>query len=384
MPGIWPTTDPDAPALYIGMMSGTSVDGVDAVLARTGSRGLTTIASASLDIDDALRATLLALQASGPDEIVRAGVATRDLTDLYAEAVDTLLRRARALPDYATLAPGDVAAIGAHGQTIRHRPELGFTVQLLDGARLAVRTGITVVNDLRSADIAAGGQGAPLAPGFHDAVFRANGRRRVIVNIGGIANVTRLAPGEPALGFDTGPGNVLMDGWTERHLGSRYDAGGAWAASAPPDPALLRRMLSEPYFALPAPKSTGRDLFDIGWLDDQLARHGERLEPAVVQATLCELTTSAIADAIRGACGGADEVLVCGGGARNAHLMDRLAGRLAPASVGSTEAVGIDPQAVEALAFAWLARQRLHGRPGNLPTVTGASRPVVLGAVHAP
>jgi anhydro-N-acetylmuramic acid kinase len=363
--------------VFIGLMSGTSVDAVDGVLAEfdgdAADAPIRTRAFASRPMPVALRTELLALQQSGPDELARAALATVALTDLYADVAVELIAAAGGHP---------VEAVGAHGQTVRHRPELGYTLQLIDGARLAERTGCTTVVDLRSADVAAGGQGAPLVPAFHALAFASAGRRRAVVNVGGIANVSLLpAGGGTVTGYDTGPGNLLMDAWCERHLGAPYDRDGRWAAGGRVDAALLARLLDEPYFALPAPKSTGRDLFTAEWLDARLGTMPVAPSPQDVQATLAELTATTIAaacEAFR-----ADECRVCGGGAHNAHLMARLSALLAPAEVTSTAALGVDPGAVEALAFAWLARERLAGRCANLPAVTGARGPRVLGAVYA-
>ncbi|MEI7445134.1 MAG: anhydro-N-acetylmuramic acid kinase [Burkholderiales bacterium] len=364
--------------MFIGLMSGTSVDAVDGVLAAfdgdAPGASCRSLAFASRPMPAALRAELLALQQPGADELARAALATVRLTDLYAEVARELLEWAGG---------GPVDAIGAHGQTVRHRPELGYTLQLIDGARLAEATGCTTVVDLRSADVAAGGQGAPLVPAFHALAFASPTRRRAVVNVGGIANVSLLPAGGGAVtGFDTGPGNLLMDLWCERHLGTPYDRDGAWAAGGRVDTALLATLRAEPYFALPAPKSTGRDLFTAAWLQARLDAPSGPRDPRDVQATLAELTAGTIADAC--VAFGADEVRVCGGGAHNAHLMARLAARLGPAEVTSTAALGVDPSAVEALAFAWLARERMLGRPANLPAVTGARGSRVLGAVYAP
>ncbi len=363
--------------MFVGLMSGTSIDAVDGVLASFDGDApgapVRTLAFASHPMPAALRAELLALQQPGRDELARAAIATVELTDLYAQVAREL----------AAHAPSPITAIGAHGQTVRHRPELGYTLQLIDGARLAERTGLTTVVDLRSADVAAGGQGAPLVPAFHALAFSSPTRRRAIVNIGGIANASLLPAGGGAVtGFDTGPGNLLMDGWCERHLGEPYDRDGAWAAGGRVDATLLARLLEEPYFALQPPKSTGRDLFTIEWLEARVAGLSSAPSPRDVQATLAELTAATIAQACRAF--DAEECRVCGGGARNAHLMARLAERLAPAEVSSTSALGVDPGSVEALAFAWLARERLAGRAANLPAVTGARGPRVLGAVYAP
>ena len=366
-------------------MSGTSIDAVDGVLARfegvEASAPATTLAFESTPIPPALRAELLALQSSGPDELGRAALAANALADLYATVARRLIAAAPGGPDA-------VAAIGAHGQTVRHRPELGYTIQLLNGARLAEATGVTVACDFRSADIAVGGQGAPLVPAFHAHAFGAAATgRAAIVNIGGFANVTLLEPDGTVTGHDTGPGNVLMDAWCERHTGRPYDADGAWAASGKVLPALLDRMLADPFFALPPPKSTGRDHFDLHWLEGMIGEAGGAVPgrapggPAAdIQATLCELTARTIADACRAA--RVDRIWVCGGGAFNGHLMARIRALAEPASVDSTAALGIAPQSVEALAFAWLARERLAGRPSSLPAVTGAREPRVLGAVH--
>jgi anhydro-N-acetylmuramic acid kinase len=280
----------------------------------------------------------------------------------------------------AGFAPAELASVGVHGQTVRHRPDEHWTLQLNDPARVAERTGATVVADFRRRDIAAGGQGAPLVPAFHHALFARADRARAVVNVGGIANVTLLVPGEPVRGFDTGPGNVLLDHWHARHSGGAFDAGGAWAASGRVDHALLRTMLADPFFAAAPPKSTGRDRFNAGWLDAMLARHADRQPPADVQATLTALTAHAIADAVRP--WGVVDLLVCGGGAHNAELMRMLAQEVAPVRVGTTADEGVAVEHVEALAFAWLAREALAGRTGSLPEVTGAKGARVLGAIY--
>jgi len=361
--------------LYIGLMSGTSIDAVDGVLVRFDESGVLsgTLAAASRAMPADLRGLLTELQQPGANELARAALAANRLADIYAQCVQALLSEA-AMPRSA------IVALGAHGQTVRHDPAQGITIQLLNGARLAEASGIDTVADLRSADVAAGGQGAPLVPTFHARVFGSASARRAIVNIGGIANVTVLERGSaaPALGFDTGPGNTLMDAWCERHRGETFDRDGAWAAAGRVDQALLGRMLAEPYFSLPAPKSTGRDLFNPTWLD-RLAL--DRIAPVDVQATLLELTARTIARACTEAA--ADEVHVCGGGAANGALMRRLAACVAGIPVGTTAAIGLAPQAVEATAFAWLARQRVAREPGNHPAVTGASGLRVLGALHA-
>lgn len=369
---------------FVGLMSGTSVDAVDAALLEIDESdfGIRTGGFVSVALDDALRGELHALQASGPDELERAMRAAGALAERYARAVERLLGQAG-------LRAAQITAIGAHGQTVRHRPELGYSIQLLNAAQLAERCGIAVVHDLRAADVAAAGQGAPLVPAFHAQVFRSPLERRAIVNLGGIANVTLLPAAcgsdEPVRGFDVGPANTLLDAWCRRHTGRGFDEDGRWARSGVAHEGLLARMLAEPYFARPAPKSTGRDLFHAVWLDRAIgaAREGGPApREADVQATLVELTAATVADACAGY--GAQAVYVCGGGARNRFLMQRLADRLSPTPVETTAALRIDPQAVEAAAFAWLAAQRIDGRPGNLPAVTGARGLRVLGSIARP
>ena len=398
--------------LYLGLMSGTSLDGVDGVVASFGlesspkgraspvpaprgdARGLgaarrllespRVLGHLHRPFEPALRRELLALNTTGPDEIHRAALAANGVAQAYAGVVEGLLRACG-------LAPTDIRAIGAHGQTVRHQPlahdGTGYTVQLLNGALLAERSGIDVVCDLRSRDLAAGGQGAPLVPAFHAALFGRPRQAVAVLNLGGIANLTLLGT-DPAevRGFDCGPGNALMDGWCERHTGRAYDEDGHWAASGRVDAALLERLLAEPYFALPPPKSTGRDLFHTAWLEAALAaaaRSGPRELPAAdVQATLAELTARAATDALARHGQGARELLVCGGGAFNGHLMRRLAALAPGVAVLSTADRGVPPDQVEALAFAWLAQRFVERQPGNLPAVTGARGPRVLGALH--
>jgi len=363
---------------YAGVMSGTSLDGVDAVVADFAAapgRVCETLGSAHIAFPRELRAILAALQSSGPDELARAAAVSIALADLYAEAI--LAACADARIDASTL-----VASGVHGQTVRHRPDLGWTIQLNDPARVAERAGVTVVADFRRRDVAAGGQGAPLVPAFHAALFRDALAHRVVVNVGGIANLTDLPPSGAVRGFDTGPGNVLSDLWHAEHRGGPYDEGGAWAACGKPVAALLDAMLADPYFAMPPPKSTGRDRFHSSWLDERLACAAPGAAPPDVQATLVALTARTIADAVRRHAPAAREVLVCGGGARNETLLRALAGELPACRVAPTSERGVAVEHVEALAFAWLAREALAGRPGNLPAVTGAAGPRVLGAVY--
>ncbi|MGH8802003.1 MAG: anhydro-N-acetylmuramic acid kinase, partial [Casimicrobiaceae bacterium] len=294
---------------------------------------------------------------------------------LYADAIAQALAAAK-------LNPGDVRAAGVHGQTLRHRPDRGFTFQLDNPARVVERAGIAVVADFRSRDVAAGGQGAPLAPGFHAAMFTKPGVDRVIVNVGGIANITDLPPDGDVRGFDTGPGNVLSDLWCAKCRGTPFDAQGAWATTGKVDTALLDALLKDPFFRAPPPKSTHRDHFNLAWLDEQLGGAGREVAAENVQATLVALTARTIADAMRATASGATEILVGGGGANNIALMGDLTRELAPRSVRTTADEWVAVEQVEAIAFAWLARETLAGRPGNIPAVTGAKGPRVLGAIY--
>jgi len=367
--------------LFIGLMSGTSLDGVDGVLAAfpaPTAESARILAAAYIPFPAGLRAGLMALQASGNDEIHREALAANVLALCYAECVTQLLTASG-------IAAGAVRAIGVHGQTIRHRPELGYTRQAGNPALLAELAGIDVIADFRSRDIAAGGQGAPLVPAFHQAVFGRPGETRVVANIGGIGNISVLGEDGKVIGFDTGPGNVLMDGWIARHHGEPYDKEGAWAASGQTVPALLEAMLAEPFLMLPPPKSTGRDLFHMDWLAGKLALC-PGIAPADVQATLAAFTAVSLASAIHAHAPGAKAVYVCGGGAHNRHLMrllrEALAIRNQPAGVESTDALGVSPNHVEALAFAWLAQRHVERKAGNLPGVTGAAGPRILGALY--
>jgi len=376
------------PPCFIGLMSGTSLDGVDGVLARfpaaSDTAALQVLAHASRPMPQALRCELLALNSRhGCDELHRAALAGNALSREYAQVVQQLLVDSG-------MAAQAVAAIGAHGQTVRHQPGLhdsvGYTVQLLNPALLAERTGITVVADLRSRDVAAGGQGAPLVPAFHQQVFAPQGQEAgLVLNIGGIANVSVLPPAGsavPVTGWDCGPGNALMDAWCQRHTGQPYDADGAWAATGQVLAPLLAQLLREPFLQLPPPKSTGRDLFHWAWLEQHLGAFAAAA-PADVQATLTAFTAQACADSLRPFAQQARTLLVCGGGALNATLMAQLQQRLPQLAVVSTARRGLPPLQVEAAAFAWLARQCLLGQAGNLPAVTGAAGPRVLGAIYA-
>jgi anhydro-N-acetylmuramic acid kinase len=357
---------------YVGLMSGTSLDGVDAVLAAFDGGRLECLASHYQPFDDTIRGEALALHERGENELHRAALLGNRLAHAYADAVKALLGKVshRDTP---------TRAIGCHGQTVRHAPQHSYTLQLNNPALLAELTGITVVADFRSRDIAAGGQGAPLVPAFHEAMFRASDAHRIVLNLGGIANLTDLAPGRATTGFDCGPGNMLMDAWVQKHRGESYDANGAWAATGEVLPGLLARLLQHPFLALTPPKSCGREEFNLAWLGRLLAGT-ER--PEDVQATLAEFTTTTVADAVRRHCGSPDELYICGGGARNGHLTRLLAERSAARRVAATDSLGLPAEHVEATAFAWLARRTLRGEPGNLPAVTGACGPRILGAVY--
>lgn len=370
----------EASRLYIGLMSGTSLDGVDGVLARLGAPGTAqrprVLATASLPMPASLRQSLYELNQSGSDELHRAALASQDVAKLYALATQALL-------DHARVPAQAIAAIGAHGQTVRHRPELGYTLQLNAPATLAELTGIDVVADFRSRDVAAGGQGAPLVPPFHAAIF-ATDFPRAVLNLGGIANLTLLTPGQAPRGFDTGPANVLLDLWCQRHTGQPYDKDGAWANSGRVDAALLEYLIiQEPWLALPPPKSTGRDLFNAHWLDQRLLHfHGSAaLTAQDIQATLQRYTARTVAQALSATAPTTREVLVCGGGARNAGLMRDLAACL-HCPVRATDDAGVPAQWVEAMAFAWLAQCCVERVPAGVPEVTGARGARILGAIY--
>lgn len=362
-------------SLYLGLMSGTSVDGVDAVLARFEPE-FEIVASHSTSISAELRRRILDMAGGKDESIDKLGILDRDLADLFADAANNLID-AHQIPRHT------ITAIGSHGQTLRHRPSLGFTLQSGDPSRIAEQTGVTTIADFRRRDLAAGGQGAPLVPAFHRALFQKSGTDRVIINIGGMANLTSL-PGDteqPVIGFDTGPGNVLMDEWINQHLHKSYDRNGDWSASGTVIIDLLTRLLAETYFQLPPPKSTGRELFSLTWLNDHL--NGLAAAKAQdVQATLAELTAVSICKAIGSLGMRTPELYLCGGGAHNRHLMQRIAAHAPGSSVHSTAALGLDPDWVEAAAFAWLAWRTDNALSGNLPAVTGATGERILGAIY--
>ncbi len=361
---------PTDASLYVGLMSGTSLDGVDAVLFE--ATRLTVLGHRHAPFSPALRAELLALNTPGENELHRSALAANAVARAYADVVAQLLEATATLRS-------QVLALGAHGQTVRHQPN-GFdayTIQLLNGALLAEQTGIDVVCDLRSRDVAAGGQGAPLVPAFHRAVFARSGEDVAVLNLGGISNLSLLHADGRTGGFDSGPGNCLMDGWILRHRGEAFDRDGAWAAQGQVVPDLLQQLLAEPYFSSPPPRSTGRDLFHLGWLEAQLP---STAAPVDVQATLLELTARCVADALRSHMPQASRLIACGGGALNSALLARLAVLLPGLRIDRSDALGLPVDQVEASAFAWLAHCFNEKRPGNLPAVTGALGPRLLGA----
>jgi anhydro-N-acetylmuramic acid kinase len=360
-------------------MSGTSIDAIDAALVRCTGQGCELLATLEHPIGPELRDAIANISQPGDNEIERLGQLDRQLGNLFAEAVLGLLAGTH-------YHASDIAAIGSHGQTIRHRPpsagnSMPFTLQIGDPNSIAERTGITTVADFRRRDIAAGGEGAPLAPGFHAAAFAREGSSRAIVNIGGIANITMLSGTHLLSGYDTGPGNTLLDHWTQRHRDVAYDRDGQWAAEGQIDTPLLEQLRDHPYLARRGPRSTGKEAFNLAWLEACLHTL-PALEPRDVQATLAEFTAETIASAILGAESGVDEVYICGGGARNTDLMRRLYRLLAPRHLDTTTALGIDPEWVEAAAFGWLAWRTLSGVAGNAAVVTGATGARVLGGIY--
>ncbi|MES9874447.1 MAG: anhydro-N-acetylmuramic acid kinase [Candidatus Sedimenticola sp. 6PFRAG7] len=364
--------------LYIGLMSGTSMDSIDAVLTRINDQDIEFLAHHNTPWPEKLQQNLRKIAKPGQGNIEQFGTLDHQAAECFSTAATRLL-------EAADIQASAVSAIGSHGQTIRHRPEATtpFTIQIGDPSLIAERTGITVVADFRRRDMAAGGEGAPLVPAFHAAIFGNREEERVILNLGGIANISRLPAGGSVAGcgFDTGPANTLLDYWTEKHLGAPRDENGAWAAAGRVDGELLNSLLSDSYFQREPPKSTGPEYFSAEWLEQRLKRHQE-IGAQDIQATLTALTAASITEAIRTQSPNCDRVIACGGGVNNGELMRQLALRLDPLPVESSDAHGIHPDHVEAMAFAWLARQTLHHLPGNLPSATGAKRAVVLGGIY--
>lgn len=362
-------------------MSGTSVDAVDCALVSCQDGKIEPLATHEHAIPSNIKDKVAELCHSGPDEIERMGILDRELGLLFAEATMQLLDTTKTKAE-------QITAIGSHGQTIRHRPPSAtqaaansFSLQIGDPNTIAEQTGITTVADFRRRDVAAGGEGAPLAPAFHAAAFSKTGVNRAIVNIGGIANVTFLEGNALLSGFDTGPGNTLLDQWISKHRGEPFDKDGQWAATGQSSPALLERLLSHEYFRKRGPRSTGREEFNLSWLESCLGTEKD-LATSDIQATLVELTATTIASAIQGDACDISEVYLCGGGCQNAYLMQRLGAQLAPATIATTSAIGTDPDWVEAVTFAWLASRTVENLAGNCPAVTGARGPRVLGAIY--
>ncbi|MAZ87013.1 MAG: anhydro-N-acetylmuramic acid kinase [Cellvibrionaceae bacterium] len=362
--------------LYIGLMSGTSADGIDATLSEISETNINVIAHLEVPHPQSLRQQIIDLCAPGDNEIERLGRLDQQLGRAFADAANALLDRAKVTPE-------QVTAIGSHGQTIRHRPngDDKFTLQIADPNQIAQGTSITTVADFRRRDMAVGGEGAPLAPAFHQAAFSCEGKNRVVVNIGGISNVTLLEGKQLTAGFDTGPGNGLMDGWIKRHKQVNYDHNGDWAYQGRVDTPLLQQLLQHPFLSKASPKSTGREDFHLDWLDGQLNTLDYPPSPVDVQATLLEYTAQTIHQQIEQMNKAIDDIYICGGGALNKALMTRLQ-QLSRCSLTDTSAMGVEPQQVEGAAFGWLAHQTLARASGNCPAVTGAQRAVILGGIY--
>lgn len=380
------------PQLFIGIMSGTSLDGIDVAMATFEDNNCQVVATHFLAYEPTLKSALLALHTPSDNELEHSILMGNQLAILYAKAVNALLAEMN-------IAPSEVLAIGCHGQTIRHKPRvengIGYTVQIGNPSLLAELTGISVIADFRSRDIAAGGQGAPLVPAFHQAIFTSPHLNRALINIGGIANITYLGKAGPGqkgmvLGFDSGPGNMLLDAWVKSKIGKDYDADGAWSATGVVLQPLLTSLLSEPYFALPPPKSTGRDLFNDAWLDKHLQKQhiqakpirSADLRPQDVARTLVALTARTLFNVLTQHCSAIDEIYLCGGGARNSLLVADLQALIIGKKVSTTDELGIGVDWLEAVAFAWLAKQTIENIPSNLPSVTGAKGLRVLGAIY--
>jgi anhydro-N-acetylmuramic acid kinase len=367
------------PYYFIGLMSGTSLDGIDAVLVDFRKSLPAVIGALHQPLPKQIRDELIDLCSPGDNEIERMGHCETALAHAFADTANRLIHKLGVTPE-------EITAIGNHGQTIRHMPndDQPFTLQIGDPSIVACQTGICTVADFRRQDMAAGGQGAPLVPAFHAAVFASHSKNRAILNIGGMANLTLLSTNksEPVIGFDTGPGNILIDAWHQQHHSTLYDDQGSWASSGTISEALLARMLDEPYLQLPPPKSTGRELFNARWLHQQLSHLKSCPKPEDVACTLVEYTARTITDQVIAHFSSCDEIYVCGGGFHNAYLMKRIAHMLPNQTISTTAVLGVEPDWVEAAAFAWLAKQRIEGKTGNLPSVTGASKACILGGIY--
>ncbi len=364
--------------LYIGLMSGTSMDGIDTALVDLASQTPRLIENHSHAIPPLLKKKLKLLTLDDPRATIDMfGEADTELGLIFADAVNSLLKKA-------SIRPEQIRAIGSHGHTIRHRPDLtyNFSLQIGDANRISYLTGITTVADFRRKDIAAGGEGAPLAPAFHQQVFSDKNEKRAILNIGGIANITFLTSTEqPCTGFDTGPGNTLMDAWIQKHKDKAFDKNGNWAANNQAHPQLVAQLMRDAFVLATPPKSSGREHYNLDWLEMQLTNFTP-ISIDQVQASLCHFTCDSIAYAIEQQKKNIDTLIVCGGGAHNTHLMNLLNVKLADITVQSSEILGVSPDWVEAIAFAWLAKQTMNNLPGNLPNVTGAKKSLVLGAIY--
>jgi anhydro-N-acetylmuramic acid kinase len=364
-------------ALYIGVMSGSSLDGIDVALTDLSDQKCSVISTHFQAYSDALKNDLLALHFPSENELEQSALMANQLACQYADSINALLKKNN-------LEANQITAIGCHGQTIRHQPQyqghLGYSIQLGNHALLAELTDITVIGDFRTRDIAAGGQGAPLVPAFHQAVFSNPNKNRAIINIGGIANISYLNKHGKIIGFDSGPGNILLDYWIKHSLNQSYDKDGLWASTGQVNHQLLTQWLAEPYFELTPPKSTGRDLFNATWLNQHVA--GADYPSEDIARTLVELTSQSIYKAIQQHCPEIDEVYICGGGAHNQLLMTSLKNQLGQVSLSTTNALGVDVDWVEAAAFSWLAQQTMQNTPSNLPAATGAAGARILGAIY--
>lgn len=365
-------------ALYIGVMSGTSLDGIDTALVDIKGDKTTLLAHDDFPLPTSIKQDLLSISLGQSTDLVKIGSLDYSLGHLYADAILQLLNKAN-------VKPCEVVAIGNHGQTVYHQPEgtTPFTMQLGDANIISTRTQITTVADFRRKDMALGGQGAPLVPAFHKTLFEPSHNSVVVLNIGGIANITVLKPDTPVVGYDTGPGNILLDAWIFKQKGQPYDKDGEFSHSGNVIPSLLQQLLKEDYFTKTAPKSTGRELFNLHWLKQQLSHSGHQYRPEDIQATLLELTAKTITDEVKQhAQGTTPELLICGGGGKNPALVKRLTELLPNWRVGSTDMRGVNGDYMEAIAFAWLAYRRIKGLPSNLPEVTGARKAASLGVIY--